>query len=40
MPEKQNWSISFVELNKTSPKTKKVKEKEEVEIEEKESEQN
>ena len=28
MPEKQNWQISFVELNKTPPKTKKVKEKE------------
>jgi len=27
LPERQNWSISFVELNKTPPKTKKVKEK-------------
>jgi hypothetical protein len=38
MPEKQNWSINFVELNKTPPKAKKVKEKKAVEIEEKESE--
>lgn len=40
LPEKQNWSINFVELNKTPPKTKKVKEKEEMKDLEEESEQN
>ena len=39
LPEKQNWSIRFVELDKNSPKTKKVKEeKEEVKYLEKEDE--